>query len=302
MSDYLNSIRIGINFYNTTKAHYEQVVPIRGKRASQDIRPMGRRIRTFERVVKEVRSDGDWYGYGVYGTNVVMVASTGILEFNTGGWASQTTADFIDLVGMGYANNMFRGVKRNSRVCVSTLEGEFPILGKGAFTFFGTSLKPVKPIVEHKPVINRSVMKIAMQPYQACIKYLNTMMKLSGGLISYQLRKDLGEPSLERYREHEFKFNFSMGYSVSEGRYNRMAGHIDDFILAVGAKGTEEDWIKMMCAMATTFPHESVVHDEALGQRDYIVSLSKGTIRELFARLVRKTDSTVWGSKEVVYE
>jgi len=305
MSDYHDSNNRGISYYNAVKAHYDQVVPIRGKRASEDVRPMARRIRTFERVVKDARGDGDWYGYGIHGTNVVMVSSTGIIEFNTGGWASQTTADFIDLVGRKYANYMFRGVKRDSKIWVSVNEGMYPIIGKEAFKYDERGIRPVKPIVVHAPVINRSAMKIAMQPYQACIKYLNTMMKLSGGLISYQLRKDLGEPSLERYREHEFKFDFSMGYSMPENRYSRTSGQLDEFVLAVGAKGTEEDWIKMMCALATSFPYASTVHDEALGQlgqRDYTVYLSKGTIREVFARLIRKTDSTVWESKEVVYE
>ena len=301
MSDYHDSNNRGISYYNAVKARYDQVVPIRGRRAWEDVRPMGRRNRTFERVVKDARGDGDWYGYGIHGTNVVMVSSTGIIEFNTGGWASRTTADFINLVG-SVSGHRFRGVKQNSKIWVSTNGGMYPIVEKEAFKYDERGIRPVKPIVVHEPVINRSAMKIAMQPYQACIKYLNTMMKLSGGLISYQLRKELGVPSLELYRDTEFKFNFSMGYSVSEGRYSRMAGQLDGFVLDIGAKGHEEDWIKLMCVMTTTFLHSSTVHDTQIGQYDYTVYLSKGTIRELFARLVRKTDSTVWGSKEVVYE
>lgn len=81
-----------MNIYEYAKQTYESITPLRGKRASQDIRPLGKRTRWWERI----RKVGDSYAYHLYSTDILTINPDGTATFSINGWISNTTADFIN--------------------------------------------------------------------------------------------------------------------------------------------------------------------------------------------------------------
>ena len=97
-----------INDYAIALKRWEDTKPIRGR--AEDVRPIGKRRRDWELLVKDTRADGVWYGARLYRTNVVMYSPDGRIEFRTGGWASVSTAEFMS------AHSPFRATKTRGQV------------------------------------------------------------------------------------------------------------------------------------------------------------------------------------------
>ena len=79
--------------FRHAKLTYDSIVPLRGKRKAQDIRPLGQRRKTWERIIK---IDDDTYAYRCYSTDVVTVSRDGSMFINHAGWVSNTTTEFIN--------------------------------------------------------------------------------------------------------------------------------------------------------------------------------------------------------------
>lgn len=326
----------GVSLYNKVKAHYEDTVPIRGKRKAENIRPIGYRNRTWERVVEDVRGikgkNETWYGYRLYDTNVVMVSPTGIIEFRTDGWESQSTAQFIHWVGRNYLNYEFGGRKYKNKVWVTNSYGahrhenfEYPILGVTAFQT-GTvadeagyeinTIKPLKIIAEEVPVIDRKKMKEAMSPYMPMINYLNAMVKLTGGLLSYDLRNNMKERVGENTWRQSFVYKFSVDCEIEEWSSYRHTPSESEMmkVLDIAENGTEDDWMKLLCVMFRTFDystqtvgshdmemktHDGKTYSNKIEHQDITLILRPTSLREKMASWVKKMDDSVWTSKIV---
>ena len=72
---------------------YANTTPIRGQKKAKDIRPLGKRYKQWERIVK---IDDDIYAFRLYNTDVVIIHRDGTMFINTGGWISNTTTRFIN--------------------------------------------------------------------------------------------------------------------------------------------------------------------------------------------------------------
>ena len=72
---------------------YANTTPIRGQKKAKDIRPLGKRYKQWERIVK---IDDDIYAFRLYTTDVVIIHRDGTMFINTGGWVSNTTTRFIN--------------------------------------------------------------------------------------------------------------------------------------------------------------------------------------------------------------
>lgn len=81
-----------MNIYEYAKEKYESITPIRGKRASQDIRPVGKRTRDHERIAKV----GDAYAYRMCNTDILTIYPDGTAKFDANGRVSPSTVDFIN--------------------------------------------------------------------------------------------------------------------------------------------------------------------------------------------------------------
>lgn len=325
----------GVSLYNKVKAHYADVIPLRGKRKAQNIRPMRNRNRAWERVVEDVRVVGGkeetWYGYSLYGTDVVMVSPTGIIEFDTGGWATPSTAQFIQDVGRHYMSYEFSGRKYKNKIWVTNSNGrywyeyfDFPIFGKTAFQT-GTvtsedgrelhTLMPLYPIVETKQQVDRKKMKEAMTPYMPMVNYLNAMVKLTGGLLSYDMRDSLKDRDEDKTWHQDSIFKFSTGEEIRMySPYKR--GYAQDeaeMLLRIASEGNDEDWMKLLCVLANTFDRELVqvgshmntqqIGDQTINNEirhyDMHMDIGKSKIRDLVARWVKISDIDVWKDKIV---
>lgn len=323
----------GVSLYNKTKAHYESVKPIRGKRAAENIRPIGYRNRTWERMVEDVRvrngKEETWYGYRLYETDVIMISPTGIIEIRTGGWDSQSTAAFIHWVGRNYLDGAIGGRKYKNKIWLrdgvyGNCNVEYPILGVTAFQT-GTvenengyeinTIRPLKDITEKVPVIDRKKMKEAMTPYMPMVNYMNSMVKLMSGLLSYDFRKNMADRIGDSNWRETFIFKFSVGCELEEWTYYRHNSSESEVmkLLDIAKNGTEDDWMKLLFVMRETFDHKAskvgehereVVHGDRtyknrIDHLDYTLLIKPSTIREKVAKWVKQMDGSVWKDKLV---
>jgi hypothetical protein len=326
----------GVSLYNMTKARYENTVPIRGKRAAENIRPIGYRNRTWERLVEDVRvvkgKEETWYGYRLYETDVVMLSPTGIIEFNTDGWESNSTAQFIHWVGRVFLKQEFGGRKYKNKIWVTNSHGayrhenfEYPIFGKTAFQtgtvenddgYEVNTIKPLKEIKEKVPVIDRKKMKEAMTPYMPMVNYLNSMVKLTSGLLSYDLRKGMAERIADNHWRESYIYKFSVGCELEEWNYYRHNSSETEMmkLLDIAKNGTEDDWMKLLFVMRQTFEYKTEkvgehmvevkfgndqVHTNRIEHIDYRIDVRPTAIREKVAKWVKQMDDSVWTSKIV---
>jgi hypothetical protein len=227
-------------------------------------------------------------------------------------------------------NYEFSGQKQDNKIWVcgyygsNGLEFRYPIFGKTAFqTGTVTSedgrelnvLMPLQPIVETKQQVDRKKMKEAMTPYMPMVNYLNAMVKLTGGLLSYDMRDSLKDRVEDKTWHQDSIFKFSTGDEVrTYSPYKR--GYTQDeaeMLLRIASEGNDEDWMKLLCVIANTFGRELVqvgshVHTQQIGDQtinneirhyDYHMEVSKSKIRDLVASWVKKMNSDVWKDKTV---
>jgi hypothetical protein len=329
MTDFNQGTNIGINYYEQAQAHYNRIKPIRGARASQNIRPMANRGRTWERVVERERDDGVWYGYQLYETDVIMISPTGIIEFFVGSWQSTASAQFIEWVGRAFFRREFTGYKRNNKIWVldgHSRDGKPYPIGKDRVQFkvLGTEsgrmkLEPVGVIEEIKPVIDRKKMKEAMSIYKPMLNYMSMVLKLTGGLLTHDMRKSLvGRVDNETSWRPDIIYICSTGDEITEMQYGRsfygdtMQTRIDN----IAINGTPDDWMKVLCAVAHTFDHtkETIGHEDCIvkwGTKpeesrastrpmyDLQLLVKPSAVQDKFARYVKTTREDVWTSKVV---
>lgn len=203
--------------YEWYKTKYEETKPIRGR--AEDIRPIGQRRRDWERVVKEERTDGVWYGAKLYQTEVVMYSPDGRMELRVNDWATPSTADFMT------AHSPFRANKTRGNIWVRLGEQNVPVAKSGVTKFRIDNDKWVldQELKLKQKVVDRSKSKQVRERIRGFINYANTMLKLSDGWVraatTAQWRTlDEGDASW-RYKRYEYDFGFEMGVkSILEGR------------------------------------------------------------------------------------
>jgi hypothetical protein len=169
-----------------------------------------------------------------------------------------------------------------------------------------------------KPIVDRKKMKEAMAVYKPMLNYMATVLKMTGGLLTHEMRDGLkdrydGENSWRRTPVYKC----STGDEFGEMQYTRsgLDVYVERFA-NVAEHGTPDDWMKVLCCIAQTFEHKA----EKVGQVEYevrwgdtdetkrmsteyladITLLVKPTaIRDKFARAVKNSRQDVWTSKVV---
>lgn len=269
--------------YQQIKNHYDRTTPIRGKRAGENIRPAGDRSRTNERVVLVQRGDGDWYGYRLYNTDVVLVSEAGVIEFNTDGWVTRSTTDFMGWVGHVALGYLFYASRQDNKIWIVGRQKPYPLL-ENTTQFQITEyrqLTPLQPLVEQIPVVDRKKMREAMLPFMPMVEYLKAFHTLTQGNITKQT---IEEQSVKDGWRVEFVF--STGDKFSSGlelRYHY------DALYRVATEGTTDDWTKFYCWMVAKYG----------GRRDsekYFDEVKPAGIRNRIAEVVKK-EVDVWAYK-----
>jgi hypothetical protein len=177
------------------------------------------------------------------------------------------------------------------------------------------AINPLKTIAEEVPVIDRKKMKEAMSPYMPMINYLNAMVKLTGGLLSYDLRNNMKERVGENTWRQSFVYKFSVDCEIEEwSSYRHIASESEMMkVLDIAENGTEDDWMKLLCVMFRTFDYSTQtvgfheveisygtnVHRNKIEHQDITLILRPTSLREKMASWVKKMNDSVWTSKIV---
>ena len=180
---------MSINSYAYFEELYAGVKPIRGR--SEQVRPIGKRHRDWEQVVRRVQADGSAsYAVRLYQTDVVEYYPNGDVVVRTGGWQTPSTAEFI------HAHGPFTCWKQNNKVWVrvrgTTDEPEvYPVRGELRFKQVGEhKYEPAEPVVIHKKVVNREKAKLAREPLKPFMKWAKTFLTMSDGWVMHETCKE----------------------------------------------------------------------------------------------------------------
>lgn len=198
--------------YEFFRNRYESTKPIRGR--AEDVRPLGKRRRDWELLVKEDRADGVWYGARLYRTNVVMYSPDGRIEFRTGGYASVSTAEFMS------AHSPFRATKTRGQVWVLRGDQKVPILHDKVVTFKqeGGDWKLATEIKLTQKVVDRSKSKAVRERIKGFEKYATTMLKLADGWVrastTEQWRSLVEKGGNGEFAWKSYKYNFGFEQNV----------------------------------------------------------------------------------------
>jgi hypothetical protein len=253
------------------------------------------------------------------------------MEFKHDGWNSTATSQFIHEIGWRFFDRAFVAYKRNNKIWIAdpydysdkTTQNRYPIQ-KDAIQFkfviddINIRVAPVGAIEEIKPIVDRKKMKEAMAVYKPMLNYMATVLKMTGGLLTHEMRDGLKD----RYA-HENSWRRTPVYKCTTGdefeeiQYSRTGlDVIIERFANVAEHGTPDDWMKVLCVIAQTFEHKT----EKVGQVEYEVRwgdtdetkrmsteylanitllVKPSALRDKFARAVKNSRQDVWTSKIV---
>lgn len=307
--------------YEFFRNRYEETKPIRGR--ADDVRPIGKRRRDWELLVKDTRADGVWYGARLYRTNVVMYSPDGRIEFRTGGWASVSTADFMS------AHSPFRATKTRGQVWVLRGDQKVPILHDKVVTFKQENgdWKLITEIKLTQKVVDRSKSKVVRERIKGFEKYATTMLKLADGWVrastAAQWRSLVEEDRGDyKWRQYKCDFGFDKGIeSILKGdklsKWQRERGgtaceaYLRDLnsLLEILSVEDVDTWDRAMyCILEYTYPIErvevSALDFQPYPNDSYTVKLtlddrqySVSVIKNFIGKLIKQMD--VYTTREV---
>lgn len=249
---------IPVKCYREAKQCYEEVKPIRGR--SGDVRPLGKRRRDWECIVKV--SDTA-YAIKLYSTNVVTYHEDGSIDLCTGGWPSVSTAELIEL------HSPFRTVKRNRNVWAwYKIDGEDDVNpAKYLVPANGTPVKfvrrdgryvPETPQVLHQWVTDRTGIKELRAKIKPFLDYSKVMLNLSGGWLHLNTMLDLGGEKLNThvYGQIIFPKNFTREQEITMNNVGYRPNENDSraFVQMILDCGEDHDqWMRIMYLLLSRF-------------------------------------------------
>lgn len=204
-----------IDLYSYYQNRYNSTKPIRGR--AEDVRPIGKRNRDWELLVKEVRDDGEWFGAYLYDTNVAMYGPNGQLELRIDTWATPKTADFMT------SYSPFRAVKQQNQIWVHVQGvGSVPILQNQVtkFQFQDGKYVPAEQIKLKQKVVDRKAMGDMRKRLKGFTDYATTMLKLSDGWVRAE--------TLAEWRSLDIQTLTFSGQDYESRRYLYNFGFDDD--------------------------------------------------------------------------
>lgn len=166
-----------ISYFHTARDHYNGIKPIRG---SDNLRPLcdtrnGRRKKYLQIIEREKDKA---YALRVYNTDVITYMSDGTILINNGGWATNTTHNFISEV------LRWKGVMaqtRNGETWLSLKGGDFRI-ANGVDAILEPdendvlTLRNPDPVMVHK--LDRKAWNQVRKQHSAFMSYISSMSKL----------------------------------------------------------------------------------------------------------------------------
>ena len=173
--------------YDTALKFYNSVKPIRG--SEPPIRPVGNN-RRYKQCSIEMADER--LQFKLYDNIVMTYAKDGTVAFNCCGWASVTTAKFLDAVLPAALGTVYR--KNNKMVLAmpradKTLNYEIPM---NVWVYFKadkewTTLEPLNAPVKYEYVANRKALNAVRRAYSGFINYLKITSAMSDVYSSDEL-------------------------------------------------------------------------------------------------------------------
>lgn len=270
---------MSLDKYNHFKDRYASTAPIRGR--SVEIKPIGQRRRDWEQVVKRyVVEEGaldaegvDAYGAHLYQTDCVMYLPNGDMYVKTGGYATPTTAEFINR----YIRNDMRCYKKYNKVWVEYKGDAYPIDTVKPTIFRYNNANDTYAVENPAPmmqkVIDRTKIKDARTKLEAFRTYTKMMLKLSDGWISNELVEQHSEKPTDGRRDYWGRKSYNLNGQVFSGY--EIEGSIGKNTAEkfYNALCTEDDtqFPKLLCAItqASNRLESRIVKQEDVEVKDY---------------------------------
>lgn len=269
---------MSLDLYSNFKDRYTNTSPIRGR--TVECRPIAQRRRDWEQVVKRyVVEDGaldvegvDAYGAHLYQTDCVMYMPNGDMYLKTGGWATPSTAEFINR----YIPRNMRCYKKYNKVWVEYQSQAYPIDPTKATIFRfnkDTDAYTVEnPQPLHQKVIDRTKIKTAREKLNAFRSYAKIMLKLSDGWVSNELVEQHAEQHGER-RDYWGRRSYKVGDEVMSGyQMEGSLGKRDAEKLYTALCTTDDtQFPKLLCVIAQSSQSQEnrIVKQEQVTSLDY---------------------------------
>lgn len=248
---------MSLDQYKHFQERFDNTKPIRGR--AVECKPIGKRSRDWEQVVKRwVVEDGALdaegataYGAHLYQTDCVMYMPNGDVRVKTGGYATPTTAEFVNR----YLPRNMRCYKKYNKIWVDYQSQSYPIDTVSPTTFSYNKDTDTYAVTDAKPmlqkVIDRTKIKEARDKLEGFRTYTKMMLKLADGWISDELVELHAEPHGQGYRDYWGRRSYKLGDKVLNS-YN-LSGSISksDAQAIYTALCTEDDtqFPKLLCMM-----------------------------------------------------
>jgi hypothetical protein len=186
--------------YERAKAHYDSVIPIRGR--AEECRPLGahRRFSYYEirKNVKAIQVKDDplgqfitTYSCNLYRSDCVEYYPDGKIAIRTNGWHTPTTLAFVNYVTQQFGKLV--SVKGRWYWQVTGTDKMFKIpVARGSellLSNVGGEMIPENPIEEKRYAVKRKVMNAIRKRYDFFIDYGSTMLKMNNVVEKFEIKQ-----------------------------------------------------------------------------------------------------------------
>lgn len=172
--------------YKRMATKWESVTPIRGR--SEDVRPIDKRRRDWETVVRIEREGVVSFGAKLYDTVCVEYFPDGAVVMRCGAWSTPSTADFITRF------SPFRCWKEHNKLWIKVGEKVVPITPTGIKMMeepHGNEYYLAEPVVIQKSVVDRIKAKKEREPLVPFLDFAETFLALSDGWVMHDTCKQV---------------------------------------------------------------------------------------------------------------
>lgn len=231
--------------YEQYKKAWHSIKPIRGR--GIDVRPIGKRRRDWEQIVRVVGADGvESYGAKLHNTVCVEYFPDNSIVVRHESWNTPSTAAFIS------DHSPFRCWKQNNRLWVRQTNNALTIpIPEGGLRFVrndqGDYICSDVPTIK-KSVIDRAKAKEARAPLKPFLNFARSFLSLSDGWVMHETCKHVLGWDAEGAAEGH------MGYRTICVDDRRMFDLVYEH-------GGEENYLMVLCLISrgkrsNTFPNE----------------------------------------------
>jgi hypothetical protein len=173
---------MSLDKYRQWKHKFENTTPIRGR--AVECRPWGARRTDWEEIVKVLTPQGEGYGAKLYDTDCVVIAPNGDMYVKTGGWATPTTAEWINY------RSGYRCYKKYNKVWIDVDGRSIPVSSTPLHLVWDEEKRKHtcdKKIVMQQQVVDKDKIKAVRHTLKDFKAFVKVMMTLSDGWVSREL-------------------------------------------------------------------------------------------------------------------